>query len=103
MDPYLGVMHTDGYNRLSLVYDLMEPFRAHVEGAVFKLFSRRMVHVETHFISTELGMQLSNDGKKLLLESLWNTLDGGNRKNCPRGEMEHLISTLAKRLLEKCA
>ncbi|MCL3780864.1 CRISPR-associated endonuclease Cas1 [Prolixibacteraceae bacterium JC049] len=27
LDPALGVMHVDGYNRPSLVFDLMEPFR----------------------------------------------------------------------------
>ena len=34
LDPFLGFLHTDNYNKPSLVFDLIEPFRILAERAV---------------------------------------------------------------------
>lgn len=42
LDPYLGFLHSDSYNKKSLVFDIIEMFRIYVDETVVFL-SRRMV------------------------------------------------------------
>jgi CRISPR-associated protein Cas1 len=69
LDPYLGFLHSDSYNKKSLVFDLIEMFRIYVDETVVYLFSRRMVKDE-FFEPLEQGTGLSKDGKAALIESL---------------------------------
>ena len=69
LDPYLGFLHSDSYNKKSLVFDLIEMFRIYVDETVVYLFSRRMVKDE-FFEPLEQGMGLSKDGKAALIEAL---------------------------------
>ncbi len=43
LDPYVGFVHTDNYNKKSLVFDLMEMFRYLVDQTVVYLFTGRKV------------------------------------------------------------
>lgn len=95
LDPYIGVMHTDAYNKPTLTYDLIEPFRASVEETVCKLFTKRQVNVGVHFCSAQGGLTLSPEGKKLLTENIC-----GGKKQGYRTEMEKLVRGLAKGLEE---
>jgi CRISPR-associated protein Cas1 len=69
LDPYIGFLHTDSYNKKSLVFDIIEMFRIYVDEVVVFLFSRRMVKDE-FFEPLEQGIGLSKDGKAALIESL---------------------------------
>ncbi len=69
LDPYLGFLHSDSYNKKSLVFDIIEMFRIYVDETVVFLFSRRMVKDE-FFEPLEQGIGLSKDGKAALIESL---------------------------------
>jgi len=95
LDPYIGVTHTDGYNRPTLVYDLVEPFRTEVDQAVFVLFSRCRVRRNIHFEASGQGLMLSKDGKRLLLESL-----GKVRERSSKAKMERLVTGLVKGLYD---
>lgn len=96
--PYIGFMHADGYQRTSMVFDFMEPFRVWVDETVLKLFfgkqpNRR--HVQPH---GDNGLWLNTMGTRLLgtafgkflqeerqeLEGRWHTL-------------EHFLSESARR------
>lgn len=74
LDPYIGFLHTDNYNKKSLVFDLIEMFRIFAEETVVYLFSGRKVKVE-HFDEVKGGFTLNKDGKALLIEALNKTLD----------------------------
>jgi len=69
LEPYLGFLHSDSYNKKSLVFDLIELFRIYVDETVVYLFSRRMVRDE-FFEPLEQGIGLSKDGKAALIEAL---------------------------------
>jgi CRISPR-associated protein Cas1 len=69
LDPYVGFLHTDSYNKKSLVFDIIEMFRIYADETVVHLFSRRMVKDE-HFEPLEQGVGLSNAGKAALIEAL---------------------------------
>ena len=46
LDPCIGLLHTDNYNKPSLVFDLIELFRVHAERVVVNLFAARKVKQE---------------------------------------------------------
>ena len=66
LDPYIGIMHTDNYNKIALVYDLIEMYRVYMDELVFKLFTTKKVS-DTCFDIIENGYYLNQDGKKLLI------------------------------------
>ena len=35
LDPYIGIMHTDNYNKTALVFDLIEMYRGYMDETVF--------------------------------------------------------------------
>lgn len=74
LDPYIGFLHTDNYNKKSLVFDLIEMFRIFVEETVTYLFSGRKVKVE-YFDEVKGGFTLNKDGKAILIEALNKTFD----------------------------
>jgi len=67
IDPYLGFMHRDDYNTLSMVYDFIEQFRIYADEVVFKLFSGKKVN-KSHTNIIHNAYTLNKDGKKLLME-----------------------------------
>lgn len=74
LDPYVGFLHTDSYNKKSLVFDIIEMFRVYVDETVIYLFTRRMVK-EEHFEKLEQGIGLSKDGKAALIDAVNKSLD----------------------------
>jgi CRISPR-associated protein Cas1 len=86
LDPYVGFIHTDNYNKLSLVFDLIEPFRILVDQTVVYLISGRKVKSE-YFDKLKNGLTLNKEGKAVLIEALNNTFEktvryrGRNIKN----------------------
>lgn len=66
LDPYIGIMHTDNYNKKALVFDLVEMYRTYMDEFVFRLFSTRKVK-DNFFDIVEEGYYLNQEGKKLLI------------------------------------
>lgn len=74
VDPYLGFLHRDDYNQLSMVFDFIEPYRAWADETVFRLFSAKKVN-KAHTEPLAQGVTLNAEGKALLVEALGNYLD----------------------------
>jgi CRISP-associated protein Cas1 len=74
IDPYIGFLHRDDYNQLSMVFDFIEPYRIHAETAVFRLFSSKKVK-NTHTDQFKNGLSLNAEGKALLVERFNNYFD----------------------------
>lgn len=66
LDPYIGIMHTDNYNKKALVFDLVEMYRGYMDEIVFRLFSTKKVE-DDFFDRIEEGYYLNKEGKKLLI------------------------------------
>jgi CRISPR-associated protein Cas1 len=66
LDPYVGFLHTDNYNKLSFVFDLIELFRTHIDKTVTNLFMKRQVS-EKYFDPVPGGFYLNKEGKALLI------------------------------------
>ena len=73
LDPFIGFFHTDNYNKPSLVYDLIEPFRIAAEKTVTLLCTGKRFK-ESDF-SKNGGVELSPDGRAKLIEALNKRLD----------------------------
>lgn len=76
LDPYVGFMHRDDYNQLSMVYDFIEPYRSFADEVVFRLFSGKKVnkaHVSeaasTRSTGPVGGYSLNAEGKALLVNA----------------------------------
>ena len=76
LDPYIGFLHTDNYNKKSLVFDIIEMFRTFVDEPVVHLFSKRKVKAE-YFdtIQNNEGLSLNKEGKAVLIEALNETFE----------------------------
>lgn len=69
IDPYVGIMHTDNYNKTAMVFDIIEMYRAYMDAIVFKLFSKRQVKKDM-FDEVSGGVWLNKEGKQLLISSV---------------------------------
>lgn len=89
LDPYVGIIHTDHYNKKSLVFDLIENFRIWADETIIKLFAGRDVKQE-HFDKLENGFTLNKEGKVLLINAFNIFLDESIRysgRNIKRGDI----------------
>jgi len=111
LDSHLGFLHTDNYNKPSLVFDMIEPFRILAERAVVLLFTGRRVKAE-FFEEVPGGVALSKEGKAAFLPYYNERLDrpvkypvqskpGKFRKVKRRDTIAHEAHALANRLLGK--
>ncbi|MDY6854935.1 MAG: CRISPR-associated endonuclease Cas1 [Thermodesulfobacteriota bacterium] len=88
LDPYVGIIHTDHYNKKSMVFDLIENYRIWADETVVKLFASRKVKKD-HFNKLKNGYTLNSDGKALLVEAFNIFLDESIRyrgRNIKRGD-----------------
>jgi CRISPR-associated protein Cas1 len=69
LDPYVGILHTDGYNKKSFVYDFIEIYRHHIDRIVMKLFSRKKIR-KSYFDEIKNGVTLNKEGKEVFLTAL---------------------------------
>jgi CRISPR-associated protein Cas1 len=74
LDPYMGFLHTDNYNKKSFVFDLIEIFRIHIDRTVMNLFSKKQVH-EGLFDKIPGGLYMNKEGKAVLISAINETLD----------------------------
>ncbi len=102
LDPCIGLMHTDNYNKPSLVYDLIELHRVHAERVVINLFAARKVKQEL-FEQVAGGFRLNGEGRGLLLSALTEYLERmkhhGRRRLKIRDTIVYECQRLAGRLL----
>ena len=74
LDPYVGFLHTDNYNKKSLVFDLIEPYRIIGDKTTFYLFSKRKIKKE-YFDEVKNGMMLNKEGKQELIAAFNERMD----------------------------
>lgn len=75
LDPYIGIMHCDNYNKKSLVYDVIENYRVIMDELVFKLFSRNKVSMDSFDINSNNEYMLNKVGKKIVISEYNKLLD----------------------------
>ena len=74
LDPYVGFLHTDNYNKKSLVFDLIEPFRIYADQVVVYLFTGKKIKDE-YFETREGAVSLNKAGKPIVVEAMNKHMD----------------------------
>lgn len=70
IDPYIGVLHRDEYNRPVLVYDIIERYRIWVEYVVCMLAMQGVITAECYSIHDDGSCWLEPLGRRILIQSL---------------------------------
>jgi CRISPR-associated protein Cas1 len=74
LDPFVGILHRDDYNKKSMVFDFIEPYRTWADEVVFKLFSAKKVN-DSHTSPITNGITLNTEGKALLVQHFFKFFD----------------------------
>lgn len=69
IDPYIGVMHRDDYNRPVLVYDIIELYRVWVDYVVITLAIQGVVTDEYYSVRPDGSYWLEGLGRRVLIQS----------------------------------
>lgn len=75
IDPYVGVMHRDDYNRPVLVYDVIELYRVWVDYVVCSLLMQQVITDEYYSVRDDGSYWLEALGRRVLIQSLNDYLD----------------------------
>lgn len=75
IDPYVGVMHRDDYNRPVLVYDVIELYRVWVDYVVMQLLAQEIITDEHYSVREDGSYWLEALGRRILIQSLNDYLD----------------------------
>ena len=97
LDPYVGFLHTDNYNKKSLVFDLIEPFRIYGEQTVVYLFTGRKIKDE-YYDPKDNAVSLNQKGKPVVVEAMNKHLDETIRYHRKNVKRRHILQHEAHRL-----
>jgi len=97
LDPYIGFLHADNYNKKSLVFDLIEPFRIYGEQVAVYLFTGKKMKKE-YYNSKEKAVSLNQKGKPVVVEAMNKHLDETIRYRRRNVKRRHIIQHEAHRL-----
>lgn len=70
IDPYIGILHRDDYNRPVLVYDVIELYRIWVDYVVYSLVVQQVVTDEYYSVREDGSYWLESLGRRVLIQSL---------------------------------
>jgi len=70
IDPYVGVLHRDEYNRPVLAYDVIEKYRVWADYVVFGLCLQEVVNEDCFTIKEDGSYWLEASGKRILIQSV---------------------------------
>ena len=104
LDPYIGFIHTDNYNKVSLVFDVIEKYRIWAEETILDLFVKKAIRKDL-FEPLANGFNLGAEGKKVFLPAMNEFLDSAihyKSRNVRRRDVVQLeLHRFAQELLEK--
>ncbi len=70
IDPYIGVLHRDDYNRPVLVYDVIELYRVWVDYVVYTLLAQNVVSDAYYEVREDGSFWLEGLGRRVLIQSV---------------------------------
>jgi len=107
LDPYLGLYHSERYGKPALVLDLVEEFRVPiVDSIIFPLFLEKKLTKQICFEKIGPGQyQLSQEGKRILVEGVLNRLNTmvvwNGKHYTMKAVIENQIRTIARYFMAK--
>jgi CRISPR-associated protein Cas1 len=101
IDPYIGVLHRDEYNRPVLVYDVIERYRLWVDYVVWMLARQHVIGEEYYSIRDDGSYWLEGLGRRVLIQSLNDYLNEVITLNGIERSRQVHIDLYAQRLAQK--
>lgn len=101
IDPYVGIMHRDNYNRPVLVYDVIELYRIWVDYVVYSLVNQNAVSEDYFSIKEDGSYWLENLGRNVLIQSVNDYLDEVVENQGVPLSRANQIKAYAQRLAQK--
>jgi len=99
LDPYLGFMHTDRYNKPSLVLDLIEPFRQFiVDRAIINLFVQKQLN-ENDLEDFEGNKILKKESREKIVSAILERLNIELRYNSKKLQLKTIIQEKMRELV----
>lgn len=75
IDPYVGVMHRDDYNRPVLAFDIIELYRVWVDYVVFSILMQHRITDEFYSVKDDGSYWLEGLGRRVVIQSINDYLD----------------------------
>ncbi len=75
IDPYIGVMHREDYNRPVLVFDVIEKFRIWIDYVVINLCMQEVIDEDCYSVKDDDSYWLESMGKRILIQSVNDYMD----------------------------
>lgn len=97
LDPYVGFLHTDNYNKKSLVFDLIEPFRIFAEQTAVYLFTGKKIK-DDYFDGGKESVSLNIKGKPVVVEAINSHMEETVRYRRKNVKRRHILQHEAHRL-----
>ncbi|CCK81110.1 Cas1: CRISPR-associated protein Cas1 [Desulfobacula toluolica Tol2] len=97
LDPFVGFMHTDNYNKKSMVFDLIEPFRIFADQVAVYFFTGKKAK-DDYFDMQSHSCSLNTKGKPMVIDALNRHLEEKVRYRKRNVKRKHLISHEAHKL-----
>ena len=92
IDPYVGVMHREDYNRPVLVFDLIEKYRVWIDYVVINLVNQKVINEDCYSVKADGSVWLEGLGKRILIQSINDYLDEiVNIKAIERSRINHIM------------
>ncbi len=101
IDPYVGVMHRDDYNRPVLVYDIIELYRVWVDYVVMTLAMQNVVTDEYYSVRDDGSYWLEGLGRRVLIQSFNDYFDEVITQNGITRSRGHQIFLYAQDLAQR--
>ncbi len=97
LDPYVGFLHTDNYNKKSLVFDLIEPFRIYGDQTAAYLFTGKKIK-DDFFDFSDQAVSLNQQGKPVVVEAMNRHMDEAVRYRRKNVKRRYIIQHEAHRM-----
>lgn len=101
IDPYIGVLHRDAYNRPVLVYDVIELYRIWVDYVVYSLVIQNAITDEFYSVQSDGSYWLEPLGRRVLIQALNDYLDDTIDVRGNVRSRQHQIFLHAQRLAQQ--
>lgn len=101
IDPYVGILHRDDYNRPVLVYDVIELYRIWVDYVVVQLLRQQVIGEEHYSVRADGSYWLETLGRRILIQSLNDYLDEVVDADGQSRSRLTLITLYAQRLAQR--
>lgn len=98
LDIQIGVIHSLGKNRKSLVYDFIEPFRILGWEITFVLFSKKMLNKSDFDLKEK---KITPTGKRVIIQELYSRLNNIIEYNGKKIKYEEIIRKKADSLVKE--